>query len=172
MELKKEVKTIHVFLTPLAAFLIICAVLISNADTILAGIGLLIVLFTIVFNNVTAMLKTSSLAILVLIRVVVNLLLNLVLVYMFIPFWTPIWLLLMLSCLGTAVYSDFLRTFFVSLISSIGLILIFYMRVVPYLVSADTKLIRVGEIVNYALFIVVVSILVNGIIRKYKSFFN
>ncbi|MCS7231290.1 MAG: hypothetical protein RMJ67_04045 [Elusimicrobiota bacterium] len=170
MELKKEVKTINVFLTPLAAFLIICAVLISNADTVAAAAGLLIVLFTIFFNNLTALLKEPSLVVVIL-RVIINLLLNLVLVYIFIPFWTPIWLLLMLSCLGTAVYSDFVKTFLISLVSAVALVIIFYLRVVPNLVSGYTKLIRVGEIVNYALFIIIVSILVNGIVRKYKSMF-
>lgn len=170
MELKKEVKLINVFLTPLAAFLIICAVLISNADTISAALGFLIVLFSIFFNNLTAFLSKTSSSVIVTIRVVVNLLLNFILVYIFIPFWTPIWLLLMLSCLGTSVYSNLLKTFFMSLFSAIGLIVIFYIRVVPNLVSGYTKLIRIGEIVNYALFIIIVSVLINEIIKKYKSF--
>lgn len=76
----------------------------------------------------------------------------------------------MLSCLGTAVYSDFTKTFLISLISSVVLVIIFYIRVVPNLVSPYTKLIRVGEIFNYALFIIIVSVLVNEIVRKYKSY--
>lgn len=165
MDLKKEVRTINVFLTPLAAFLIICAVLISNADTISAGIGLLIVLFTIFFNNITATTNRPS-NILVTIRVIVNLLLNFILVYIFIPFWTPIWLLLMLSCFGTAVYSNLAKTLLISFISAIALILIFYIKVVPNLVSGYTKLIRVGEIVNYALFIIIVSWLINKMVKQ------
>ncbi len=165
MELKKEVKTINVFLTPLASFLIICAVLISNADTISAGIGLFIVLFTIFFNNITATVSSPS-GVLVAIRVIVNLILNFILVYIFIPFWTPIWLLLMLSCLATAIYSNLAKTLLISFISAIALVLIFYLRVVPNLVSGYTKLIRVGEIVNYALFIIIISWLTNRMVKQ------
>lgn len=168
MDLKKEIKTINIFLTPLAAFLIICAVLISNADALSAGIGLIIVLFTIFFNNITATVSKSS-NITVIIRVVVNLLLNFILVYIFIPFWTPIWLLLMLSCFGTAVYSNLAKTLLVSFISAAALIIIFYLQVVPKLVSGYTKLIRVGEIVNYALFIIIMSWLVNKMVRQKNS---
>lgn len=171
MEVKKEVKLINVFLTPLAAFLILCAALISNASTSDAAIGLLIVLFSVLFNNLTAYLVKSPSNIIVTLRVIINLILNLVLVYIFIPFWTPIWLLLMLSCFGTAVYSDLLKTLLISLISAVSLVIIFYLRVVPNLVSPYTKLIRVGEIVNYSLFIIILSVLINEV-KKYKIHLN
>jgi len=162
----KKIKQVNLYLTPLAAVLIIFAVLISNADPISSTIGLGLVLFSIFFNNLTASTDERKAKIVVPLRVFTNLLINVLLVYVFILYWTPIWLLFVLSSLGVAFYSNFLKTFVISLFFAITLVVCFYLRVVPNLVSPTTKLIEVGQIINYALFIIIVPLLTNKIIKS------
>jgi hypothetical protein len=164
--IEKRLKKINVFLTPLAALLIIFAVLISNADAISATIGLFLVLFSIFFNNVALTNDQKKIKFVVPLRVTVNLLINIILVYIFILYWTPIWLLFVLSSLGMAFYGNFLKTFIMSLFLAIVLVVSFYLRVVPNLVSPTTKLIEIGQIINYALFIIMVPLLVNTIVKQ------
>lgn len=165
--IEERLKRINLYFTPLAAIVIIFAVLISNADAIVATIGLGLVLFSIFFNNLTAVAANEKKSkIIVPLRVIINMLINVILVYIFIPYWIPIWLLFVLSSLGVAFYSNFLKTFVISFLLAVVLIVIFYLRVVPNLVSPITKLIEVGQIVNYSLFIIIVPCLVNKIIKS------
>jgi hypothetical protein len=74
--------------------------------------------------------------------------------------------LFVLSSLGIAFYGNFLKTFIMSLFLAIVLVVSFYLRVVPNLVSPTTKLIEIGQIINYALFIIMVPLLVNTIVKQ------
>jgi len=164
--IEERLKRINFYLTPFAAIVIVFAVLISNAEAWIATIGFGLVLFSIFFNMFAVTNDERKSRIIVPLRVLVNILINIILVYVFIPYWLPIWLLFVLSSLGIAFYSNFLKTFVMSFLLAVVLIIIFYLRVVPNLVSPITKLIEVGQIVNYSLFIIIVPCLVNKIIKS------
>ena len=152
------------YATPFAVVLVAAGIVLSQPSSPYREISIGLLLFSIVFNIAAVRWierhQAASLW-LIRLRLALNLAVNIGLVYMLGGFWPPIWLLLALTPIATAIYDTKAKTLLVSLAVAAVLLAIHALRG-PY------SPLEWGAECADALFIVLMSLLVNGLSRLPK----
>jgi len=155
------IRLVDRFFTPFAALLVLGGALMGYAEpwAKYTAVSLLLLLF--VFNEVSVALAGKRVDWAKKIgntRLVTNFLANVFLVYLLGTFWGPMWLLFVLTPVATALYADWKRTLWTSLISAGALLGIYASR-------GLSGAIGWGQAASHAVFIVFISLFVNAIAR-------
>ncbi|OGS22053.1 MAG: hypothetical protein A2252_02510 [Elusimicrobia bacterium RIFOXYA2_FULL_39_19] len=156
----ESIKIVNLYFTPFATALILIALLISNPGVTYTVGFLCLMLFSIVFNNLTSYFakreqKWSNL--IGVVRLFFNLFMNIIIVYFLGKFWGPLWLLFVLTPIATAIYSSTRNTIVMALLCSLTLMLI-------YLVRGLSGIVGWGQAISHVLFIIVISLFVHNLI--------
>lgn len=149
------------YATPLAIFLVVMGLWLSQAvGAVRNGVAALL-LFSIAFNGavVWRIRRGGGGVGLARARLVINFAVNVALVYLVGQYWDSIWLLLVLTPVAAAIYGSRLKTLLISLGTSAALIVIHALHGSP---GASAW----GEDIARSVFIVALSLMVNEYVRK------
>ena len=147
------------YATPLALFMVALGILLSQPVGSVWEISIGLLAFSIVFNIGSVRYlqgHEESAEGIIRLRLVANLLVNILLVYYLGGYWTPMWLIMTLTPLATAIYSSQKKTLVVSVAVSAILLAIHSLR------RLHSPL-EWGEQAVHAAYIILVSLLVNGL---------
>ncbi|MBN1384470.1 MAG: hypothetical protein JW983_06315 [Elusimicrobia bacterium] len=155
------VKLINRYFTPFALFLILAAAFLGSCSRTVIIVSGLLVFISVELNFFTVNLisdKPEKAKMVIPIRVVSNFLINIVIVYFLIDIWYPIWLLFALTPIASAVYYDEKKCFKISIISAATLLLVHFFK-------GTSGLLDWGQAATYAVFIVLISMFINGLCK-------
>ena len=145
------------YATPFAIGLVTMAIVFSTNKGTLRNESIGLLLFSILFNIVTVGLirrLAETKPWIKKARMLTNLAVNIALVYLLGPFWPPMWLLLALTPIATALYGGPVQT----LLASSGIAVLI---VTIHLLRGGGAPHEWGQVLSYAAFIVLVSMLIN-----------
>jgi PAS domain S-box-containing protein len=155
------IRLVDRFFTPFAATMVLVAIALSYAEPLVQRWSLALVALLVAFNEGTVFLVrkrpdwTLSIGYT---RLVANFVANVALVYLLGTFWGPMWLLFVLTPVATALYADWKKTIWISMISAAALLGIYASRGLSGSVGW-------GQASLHATFIVFISLFVNSIAR-------
>jgi PAS domain S-box-containing protein len=155
------IRLVDRFFTPFASMLVLAGVCMGFAESSTKHVAIGLLIFTFAFNEISVVLArkhqdwTRRIGNL---RLVTNFAVNVALVYMLGTFWGPMWLLFVLTPVATALYAEWQRTFWTSVISAGALLAIYASRGLEGAVGW-------GQASIHAAFIVFISMFVNSIAR-------
>ncbi len=145
------------YATPFAIGLVTMAIVLSSAMGTVRDVSIGLLLFSILFNIVAVGLirrLAETKPWMKKARMWTNLAVNIALVYLLGPFWPPMWLLLALTPLATAIYGGPTQT----LLASSGIAALI---VAIHLLRGGGSPHEWGQVLSYAAFIVLMSMLIN-----------
>lgn len=161
----KLVALVNRYATPLAVILVAMGIVLSQPLPAVRNMSVALLAFGIVFNLgfVYALERLGEYKSgLVKMRLAINLAVNVILVYLLGGYWQPIWLLLALTPMATAIYESKTKTLFVSAGVSAILLAIFATR------GMNAPL-DWGQQLAHAAFIILVSLMMNGLSQLARS---
>jgi len=162
---QESIKFVNRFFTPFAVLVVLSGVLFGEPSLFAVKISLSILSFTMLFNAATSYLSKAlrdDMMLLSRVRLLVNFTMNVFLVFHLGMYWKPIWLLFVLTPVATAIYNTAERTLATCVITTIVLVLV-------YFVKGLSSAAEWGEVVNNLLFIYVISLFVNRLVRTYEK---
>jgi hypothetical protein len=158
----QRVVLVNRYATPFAALLVLLAIFLPSPVRHVKYISLLLVSFSVLFNQITiAYIKSRPdiMPRLKNLRMYTNLGVNVVLVYHLGPYWPPIWLLLALTPIATAIYASPKQSLITSLMIAS---LIMATRVL----QGGNSLVAWGQTLTCAAFVVFLSLLLNELAQE------
>jgi hypothetical protein len=146
------------YATPFAILLVLMAIILASpVSLVVRNASIALLAFSIVFNVAAVGLirrLTERMPWIKSARMAINLAVNIALVYILGPFWPPMWLLLALTPIATAIYEGPTRTLLASSGTAVLIVAI-------HLLHGGGSPHEWGEVLSYAAFIVLISLLIN-----------
>ncbi len=164
----KHVVLVNKYATPLAIFLVVMGIYLSEPVGAVLYVSLSMLVFSVLLNlSAVPVIKRhgSAKPWLAKARLCINVSVNIILVYCLSGYWTPIWLLLALTPIATAIYENRQKTLIASIGTSLALLLIHLVRSQSDTVSPVTW----GPYAAYGLFIILLSLLINELVQTSNS---